>query len=482
MRYKNFVFIIVIITLIAGCDFKSSNTIRDKIDKGDYLTARRELTRRLEKEPDSGLNWLLLAETYRREYFPTYNAARFSTPLSSNWQYFPAGEFKELAEYEKVLSRVRQAGYGEQSAPEYYFLVCYNFKGWKYRQREEAKNKLQLNLNFLGEFDNDFSDNVIFWQKYLQAGRTIDFDWRDLSELWEKYPDSELIPLQILTQFLGIKSRTAELKINPYTLDRMRDFQRNYSEYAEIADSLYIYWELKPLLSYKHTTSQKIIFLDEVIAEMLSSTINHYCMWEKGKIWFSEGRTKEGYELFDKVIEQEMNKYNRNKLNKKLAEYAYEKGDFSQVLSHYRQIEDLTFIEQKRMWEAYLELGYESDANALHKKLVAAADKNQKERLEEIQYKYDLSRLQVGDLNLVQAQDKVTIAGKLSNKTTKTYEEVKIELTIINADGRKNESFYYTVNIIYPGTVADFKFFAGYLSITKKLKVTGKVVGFKKAE
>ena len=423
---------------------------------------------RLNTEPESGMNWLLLAETYRREYFPTYSATEFITPLGDKWQYFPSKEFELYSEYINAIEKAREAGYSQQSPEEYYFIVCYNFNRWKYFG--ESNNDILTYLNYLSEFKNDWSDNAVFWKKYIESGRTIDFDLASLKELSEKYPDTELIPLVILPQFLGLKSNKAELKLNPFTVERMRHFQKNYPEFAVFADSLFIYKELLPLVNYhkSHASGSKrqigmklIAFLDEVTDEMISSRINLWCIWEKGKILIAEDRSNEGFTILENVISKEMNKYNKDKLNRIYADLAYSNEEYSRVIRSYRQLTNLGLKDKMRIWEAYLAMNHESEADKLYPELLENASNKQKQSLKKIQYDFDLSNLEVDDLNLVQTADRVTIAGKLINNTYKKYEDVVIELTVTNAD--KSESVLHDINVIYPETESSFNIFIDFI-------------------
>jgi hypothetical protein len=484
---KNILGVLLLVMILTGCSNGKQKDIRGLIDKGDYSSAQKILKVRLNTEAESGMNWLLLAETYRRDYFPTYRAAEFSTPLGDKWQYFPSKKFELYPEYLQAVEKAHEAGYSQQSPDEYYFIVCYNFNRWKYFGENNVD--METYLDYLIEFKNDWSDNAGFWKKYIEAGRTINFDWTSLNDLWEKYPDTELIPLGILPQFLGVNSKQAKLKLNPYTVERMRHFQQKYPEFAIFADSLFIYKELAPLVSYhkSHASGSKrnsrmklTAFLDEVTDEMISSRINLWCIWEKGQILIAENRINEGFTILESVISKELNKYNKDKLNGIYADLAYRNEEYSRVIRSYRQLTNLGFRDKMIMWEAYLAMNHESEADKLYPQLLENANNKQKQNMIKIQYDFDLSNLEVNDLNLVQTADRVTVAGKLINTTYKKYEDVVIELTVMNTE--KSESLLHTINVIYPETNSSFNVFIDFSSISQELSVTGKVTGFKRAK
>jgi hypothetical protein len=290
-------------------------------------------------------------------------------------------------------------------------------------------------------------------------------------------------------QIFDFKNPHQTLKLDDYIIARTKEYNEKYPEFANFADSLLIYREIKPSLKYLRNSSnnsakqirqESIIFLDDVIGIMLSTGINHYCMWEKGKILIADGQQQEGFKLLETVISKELNRFERDRLIREMAEYASAQNDYARIISSYRQLTDASFTEDKRLWVAYLELGYESDADLLYQKLIKTANASQKSDLRNAQYRFDLGRLKITDLNLVQARENVSLSGKLVNPTRKKYENVVIELTVYNADTRKSESFRHTVSLIYPETDSEFKEYSSYKSVSQDLKVSGKVISFSK--
>ena len=96
-------------------------------------------------------------------------------------------------------------------------------------------------------------------------------------------------------------------------------------------------------------------YLESLLSEKLSVTINRYILWQQGLIKLETGNIAEGLSALGKIVAQEQDKYQRDKLNLELGERAYAQDNFGVAISSLHQLERLGIEGKKKLWLSYLD-------------------------------------------------------------------------------------------------------------------------------
>ncbi len=486
---KMIIIIFIAVFLLADCSKNQAKDASRYIDNGEYIKARDILQKNLETEPGDIESSLLMLKSYRKEFFATYDRHKYQSPLEGEWSLFPGRKMENIDKYREILSAVLKRGiHREELEEECYFLLIYDYFRLKYKGEKYEEEDMQKNISILVDWEGLLADESEFWSIYASNGYSINFNWQKIDPFFKRYPESELAGLKILEQIFRKTKISIELKKDDFVINRIRDYYVKYPNFSLYADSLFIYREIDDKLDhYRNEGSinrnKKAIeqYLESLLSEKLSATINRYILWQQGLIKLETGNTVEGFLALGKVIAQEQDKFQRDKLNLEIGERAFALKNYGVAISSLRQIDGLGIEGKKKLWLSYLEVDNEVEAGELYKEMQSELTAGELAKLKSRKYNFDLKKLQLSELNLVWGSESVTIEGKISNPTQKLYEGITINLTLSGEPIQDNKVTRIRVEQLYPGKEEKFTVFINYQKTAAKIKVKGEVSGFEKA-
>jgi len=480
--------VIMLLIIISSCDLGKDNSIDKLIDKGEYQKAREKLSENLAKTPRDSESSVMLAKTYRKEYYPTWSIRKFRSPLESEWTLFPAQSMKDLKQYQDIVYALDKRGiWNENLETENYFLITYYYYMMKYQDVKGSEEELNKLIPAIIDGEGDLADNALLWKLYSENNYSANFNEGQIDILFAKYPESELAGLKVLDQIIGSSARIVNPEISSEIV-RIKDFMSSYPDFTLYADSLFIYRfiddEVENARGGKLNGSDIELenYLIKLLAENISVNINRYILRIQAYITIEEGNIDTGLSALNRLANQEQNRYEREKLVRDAGELAFRNGRFGMAISNLRQIEGLGIRWQKMLWESYIKMDNEHDANLLFEKIKADLTYSDLVKLNKIKYNYNLSKLELSELNLVQGTGSVTIEGIVANPTMKRYEGITVRLSISDAKGKNPQSQTLMIKELYPETEEKFNEFIDYETGKGEIKFSGEVTGFESVE
>lgn len=479
---------IMFLIIISSCDLGKENSIGKLIDKGEYQKARKQLTEILAETPRDSESSILLAKTYRKEYYPTWSIRKFRSPLESEWILFPAQRMNDQKKYQEIVYALNKRGiWNEGLETENYFLLTYNYFLMKYKSDRQAEMEFKELISLLINGEGELADNALIWKIYSENDYCVDFEPGQLTILFEKYPNTELAGLEILSQIFDKSERI----VNPETsteIVRIKDFMSSYPDFALYADSLFIYRFIDDEVDNAHNGRLKGSNIDlenyliKLLAENVSVKINRYILKTQAYLTIEAGNIDTGLSALSRLANQEQNRYDREKIIRESGELAFRNARYGQAISNLRQIEDLEIKWQKMLWESYIKMDNEHEANLLYEKIKGDLSYTDLVRLKKIKYNYDLSKLKLVELNLVQGNGSITVEGIVINSTMKLYQGISVKITLSDAKGRNLKTQTLEIKELYPGTDEKFNEFIDYETGKGEIKYSGEITGFKSVE
>ncbi|MCF7911827.1 MAG: hypothetical protein K9M99_04830 [Candidatus Cloacimonetes bacterium] len=463
---------VIVILIIMGCDISKGNDIKGLIDKGEFAKARKLLNAKLADNAQDSESNVLLALSFRKEYYPTWDVRKYRSPLEAEWNLFPVNAMTEFRQYQEILEKLGKKGvWNADIEREYYFLLTYEFYRMKYQDDSAAAADLPKIINIVRNGAGELADNAEFWNIYAENNYCIDLDLNKLNSLLLKYPETELAGLKVLQQvFTGKAGVSGNIELQ---IDRLGEFKAKYPEFSLYADSIFIYRSLDT-----HIKEYNEAALNQLLARNISVTVNRHILLMLSRLAIREGDVDSGLAAMSKIVNQEQDKYERDKLNLELGKLAYKNKRFGVAISSLRQIEDLSLSSKKQLWESYLEMDNELEANAVFNELKGSLSNADLKKMNLRKFEYDLSKLELSELNLVQGNGSVTIEGVISNPTRKIYKNISIQLTLSGKKGTNRIDKTVIIGELYPGTKEKFNEFIDYKTDGAEIKYTGKVIGF----
>jgi len=479
---------IMFIIIISSCDLGKENSIDKLIDKGEYQKARKKLTEILAGAPRDSESSVLLAKTYRKEYYPTWNIRKYRSPLESEWTLFPAKSMNDLKQYQDIVYALNKRGiWNEALETENYFLLTYYYFLMKYQLDVNAEEEFKKQITVLIKGDGELADKATLWDIYSDNNYCADFEPGQLTIIFEKYPNTELAGLEILSQIFDNSERIE----NPETsteIVMVKDFMSSYPEFTFYADSLFIYKFIDDEVENAHNGKLKGSNIDlenyliKLLAENISVKINRYILRTQAYLTIESGNIETGLSALSRLANQEQNRYDREKLVRETGELAFINGRYGLAISSLRQIEGLGIRWQKMLWESYIKMDNEYEADILFEKIKDELSYSDLMRFKKIKYNYNLGKLKLSELNLVQGNESVTIEGIVINSTQKLYKGITVRLNLSDAKGMNLQSKTLEILELYPGTEDKFNEFIDYRAGNGEIKYSGEITGFKSVE
>ncbi|MDP8221378.1 MAG: hypothetical protein P9X26_08535 [Candidatus Stygibacter frigidus] len=474
--------------IISSCDLGTGNSIDKLIDKGEYQKARKKLSEILAETPRDSESSVLLAKTYRKEYYPTWSIRKFRSPLESEWTLFPAQSMDDLSQYQDIVYALDKRGiWNEGLETENYFLITYYYYMMKYQRDMALAKELNKVIPAVIEGEGDLADNAMFWKLYSENNYSANFTNGQIDTLFTKYPGTDLGALKVLDQIIGSSARIE----NPETsteIVRIKDFMTSYPEFSLYADSLFIYRFIDDEVDntrngkLKGTNIDLENYLIKLLAENISVKINRYILRTQAYLTIEQGNIDTGLSALNRLANQEQNRYEREKLVRDTGELAFRNGRYGMAITNLRQIEGLGIRWQKMLWESYIQMDNEHEANLLFEKIKADLTYSDLVRLNRIKYNFDLGKLELSELNLVQGNGSVTIEGIVNNPTMKSYKGITVRISLSDAKGNNPQSQTLTIKELYPETEEKFNEFIDYETGKGDVKFSGKITGFATVE
>jgi len=134
------------------------------------------------------------------------------------------------------------------------------------------------------------------------------------------------------------------------------------------------------------------------------------------------------------------------------------------------------------LWESYIKMDNEYEADILFEKIKDELSYSDLMRFKKIKYNYNLGKLKLSELNLVQGNESVTIEGIVINSTQKLYKGITVRLNLSDAKGMNLQSKTLEILELYPGTEDKFNEFIDYRAGNGEIKYSGEITGFKSVE
>ena len=479
---------IMLLIIISSCDLGKENSIDKLIDKGEYQKARKKLTEILAETPRDSESSILLAKTYRKEYYPTWSIRKYRSPLESEWILFPAQSMSGLKHYQKIVYALNKRGiWNEALETENYFLLTYNYFLMKYKSDKQAEGKFKKLISQLINGEGELADKAILWNIYSENNYCADFEPGQLTILFEKYPNTELAGLEILSQIFDNSVRIE----NPETsteIVRIKGFMSSYPEFALYADSLFIYRFIDDEVENAHNGKLKGTNIDlenyliKLLAESISVKVNRYILRTQAYLTIESGNIETGLSALNRLAKQEHNRYDREKLVRDTGELAFRNGRYGLAISSLRQIKGLGIRWQNMLWESYIKMDNEYEADILFEKIKDDLSYSDLVRFNKIKFNYNLGKLKLSELNLVQGNESVTIEGIVTNSTQKLYKGITVRLNLSDTKGMNLQSQTLEISELYPGTEEKFNEFIDYRAGDGEIKYSGEITGFKSVE
>ena len=458
--------IIVVLIVLAGCSLTNNDKISELIDQGEYKQARKLLKAKLAENAQDSESSVLLAMSYRKEYYPTWNVRKFRTPLEGEWNLFPVEEMAEIGQYIKILEKLSQKGiWNKELEEEYFFLLNYNFFRMKYANDPAAADRLPAVIQLIIAKSGGMADKAEFWGIYAENGYCLDFDFDRLKSLILKYPETELAGLHILQQIF--------MEDIPSQIERLREYNTKYPEFRLYADSLFIY---RSIAGAKDKLSNAQ--LESFLSDNISATVNRYILLIQAERTIERGEVDKGLAAVSKIMSLEQDKYELDKLNLRLGGLAYRNNRYDLVISSFRQLDELSVTSKKKLWEAYLEMDNEAEANNIYAELKGELSRSDLKLLNRIKYKFDLSKLELSELNLVKGNGSVTIEGVVNNPTRKIYRGITVLLSLSDAKGNNQHDTKLVIGELYSETKEQFNEFIDYDTKIAEILFKGRITGF----
>ncbi|MDP8211255.1 MAG: FxLYD domain-containing protein [Candidatus Stygibacter australis] len=479
---------IILLIIISSCDLGKGNSIDKMIDKGEYQKARKKLTGILAVSPRDSESSILLAKTYRKEYYPTWNIRKYRSPLESEWTLFPAQSMNDLKQYQDIVHALNKRGiWNEDLEIENYFLLTYHYFQMKYLLDRDAEEEFKKQISVLINGEGELADNATLWDIYSDNNYSMDFDPDQLKILFEKYPNTELAGLEVLSKIFG-KSVRIDKPETSTEIVRIKYFMRNYPEFALYADSLFIYKFIDDEVENAHNGKLKGSNIDlenyliKLLAESISVKINRYILRTQAYLTIESGNIETGLSALNRLANQEQNRYDREKLVRDSGALAFRNGRYGLTISSLRQIEGLGIKWQKMLWESYIKMDNEYEADILFEKIKDDLTYSGLVRFKKIKYNYNLGKLKLSELNLVQGNSSVTIEGIVTNSTQKLYKGITVRLNLSDAKGKNLQSKTLEISELYPETEEKFNEFIDYKASDGEIKYSGEITGYKSIE
>jgi hypothetical protein len=471
LKLKRYFWLIaIVIIILGGCSVTKSDKIGELIDKGEFGKARKLLSVKLADNPNDHESSVLLAMSYRKEYYTTWDVRKYRTPLEGEWSYFPVAEMAEIDQYRKILDILSQKGiWNIELEEEYFFLLTYDFFRMKYADDLAEAESLPLVIQLIIDKAGELADNAEFWRIYAENGYSVDFDFDKLKSLILKYPETELAGLQILQKIFR-EDVTSQI-------ERLRNYNEKYPDFSVYADSLFIYRSIAGAKPKLNSTQ-----LEFILSENVSVTINRYILLIKAERVIERGEVDAGLADLSKLINQEQDKYERDKLNLKLGKTAFREKRYGLVISSFRQLDELSVPGRKQLWESYLEKDNEEDANEVYDELKSELSSSDLKRMDKRKYKFDLSKLELSELNLVKGYGSVTIEGVVSNPTRKIYHGITVLLSLSDSKGANVKERKLVIGELYSETNEKFNEFIDYDTNIAGILYKGIITGFEIVE
>lgn len=317
------------------------------------------------------------------------------------------------------------------------------------------------------------------WKYYLEGGSSIEFDLAKMSNELSQYSDPELDALKEAGIFMY--DGKTDLRIDNKVIEKYRALSSD-NQFSLIADSIFIKHQINPRLRLEsdYSINEMISFIDNVLNMMLSKTINHYCIWQKGRLMIASGNVTEGINQMEQVIGKTYSEFERQKLKKELASIAFEQELYGIAAKSLRQVDKLSVIEEQKLWQSYLNIGYEEEADKLYEDIYLRADLKNKKKIKDCQYSYDLSKLKLEEISYISGMKRVTVSAILKNTTFKTYSDIVLELWF-EGDGGEVVKKRELISVLYPGKSKSINSFIENADNSSPVFASGKIISFSKA-
>jgi hypothetical protein len=477
--------LVVIVFLMSGCSSRNPGDIDKLIEQGEYAKAEKAITEKLSENPDDIQGRLAMVKLLRKKYFPTYDRERFNSPLEGRWSLFPAAPMTSESRSLELLDGLsKKRIFNDQIAEEYYFHLVYNFYRYKYQNEADSSKKISRILNILNSQPSIISDLASFWQKYVSAGYTVNFDWANLTDFFKNYPQSDLLPLRALQKAMYASRNDDKWQKNDSIITRIADFRRQYPDLSLYADSIFIYRQIDDKLAglRQKNFPAAMDYLNQILEENISVNTNRYILMEQALLEIKHGNSAEGLRRFSDLSSAVQERYEREKLNKKAGLLAFDYGELGMTITNLRQIENPDKKVLLTLWQTYLKVDNESEADNVWKQLQAKLTRSEKKRTRDILYKYHLGKLELSELNLVRSGNSLTIEGTLTNPTMKTYKGIIVTLSVYDYSGIIEKTKEHTIGELYPGRSEKFNAFIDIKNPAEHYSVKGKIKSFQEVK